>query len=58
VLNVLTVEQYGLSQTECVATLEKTAATNIIAEKCGVWFVQTFDGRILIDEFLTEVIGK
>jgi len=25
-------------------------------EKCTVWFVETFDGRILFDEFLTLVV--
>jgi len=25
-------------------------------EKCKVWLVETFDGRVLIDEFLTRVV--
>lgn len=24
-------------------------------ENCGIWFIKTFDGRILVDEFLTLV---
>jgi len=27
-------------------------------KKCGVWFVKTFDGRILVDALLTAVYQK
>jgi DNA-directed RNA polymerase subunit RPC12/RpoP len=30
----------------------KDSGYQYYCRKCGVWFVQTFDGRILIDEFL------
>jgi hypothetical protein len=26
--------------------------------KCGAWFIDTFDGRVIVDNFLTTVYGR